>query len=79
MMKSMMIYMFIIIIPYIFGLLIVIVSTFLKSDMSSVYSAYDDVALRLIQLFLLWYATSLYFFLTPTEEVVGVFDRVLSP
>ncbi|OIJ14079.1 hypothetical protein BKP35_07710 [Anaerobacillus arseniciselenatis] len=80
MMKSMTIYMFIIIIPYIFGLLMAsLVSTFVQNDISSIYSAYDDVALRLVQLFLLWYATSLYFHSTATEDVVATFDKVLSP
>lgn len=80
MLKSMALYMFIIIVPYIFGLLMAaLVSKITGTDMAMVYSSAQDVALRLIQLFLLWYASSLYFFSTPTKDVVGVFDRVLSP
>ncbi|WNF36700.1 hypothetical protein RJD24_20145 [Bacillaceae bacterium IKA-2] len=80
MMKSMALYMFIIIVPYIFGLLMAtLVSKVTGSDMAMVYGSYQEVALRLIQLFLLWYASSLYFFSTSTVDVVGVFDRVLSP
>ncbi|MBB5174309.1 hypothetical protein [Texcoconibacillus texcoconensis] len=80
MMKSMVAYLIIIIVPYMFGLLMAtVVSTVSGTDMSMVYGSYQDVGLRLVQLFLLWYATSLFFFSTPTEEIVGVFDRVLTP
>lgn len=80
MIKSMALYMFIIIVPYIFGLLMAtLVSKVTGTDMAMVYSSSQDVGLRLIQLFLLWYASSLYFFSTPTEDVVGAFDRVFSP
>lgn len=80
MIKSMIAYLIIIIVPYMFGLLMAaIVSAVSGTDMSMVYGSYQDVALRLVQLFLLWYATSLFFFSTPTEEIVGVFDRVFTP
>lgn len=80
MMKSMVAYLIIIIVPYIFGLLMAaFVSTVSGTDLSMVYGSYQDVALRIVQLFLLWYSTSLFFFSTPTEEIVGVFDRVFSP
>ncbi|SER93951.1 hypothetical protein [Salisediminibacterium halotolerans] len=80
MMKSMTAYLIIIIIPYTFGLLMAwAVSHVYGSELALVYGTYEDVALRLLQLFLLWYATSLFFFSSPTEELVGVFDRALTP
>ena len=80
MFKSMTAYLIIILFPYLFGLgMAAIVSSFSSTDFSMVYGSFDDVTLRLVQLFLLWYATSLFFFSTGTEEIVGVFDFVLTP
>ena len=80
MMKSMTAYLIIIIIPYTFGLLMAWGVSFVSgTEMSMVYGSFEDVGLRLLQLFLLWYATSLFFFSTPTEELLGVFDRALTP
>ena len=80
MFKSMAAYLIIILFPYLFGLgMAAIVSAFSATDFGMVYGSFEDVTLRLIQLFLLWYATSLFFFSTSTEEIVGVFDFMLTP
>lgn len=77
--KSMAAYIIFILVPYGFGLLIaILVSGISGSDPVVIYS-YQGVTLRMLRLFLLWYATSLYFHSTPTEDVIGVFERLLSP
>lgn len=78
--KSILAYIIIVIIPYIFGLLIaVLVSKITGNDLTTLYSSLEDVALRLFQLFILWYAGIIYLNSTKIESILGLFDKLLSP
>ncbi len=78
--KSIITYTIIIIMPYFFGLLIAIVFYRLTGKyMGAFYSSFEEVALRLLKLFILWYAGSLYLNSTPMQSVIGLFYKLFSP
>ena len=78
--KNILGYIIIIILPYAFGLLMAIgVSKITGQEPMLFYSSLEDVALRLFQLFILWYVGILYFNTTKPENFLGLFDKLLSP
>ena len=67
-------YVIIVIIPYLFGFWID--SLF---SLSSEQIVFHEAFLRLFRLFIIWYVSILYFHTTPTETVVGLLDKLLTP
>jgi energy-coupling factor transporter transmembrane protein EcfT len=78
--KSIIAYMIIIILPYTIGLLmVVLISKITGGDLTTLYNSFDEVALRLFKLFILWYVSLIFFNSTSTEVVLGLFAKLLSP
>lgn len=73
-------YCLVFLIPYLFGLMLnsllyLITDNKLLVDLQGT----DEIFLRLIRLFIIWYISILYFNTTPIQTVAGLLDKVLQP
>lgn len=73
-------YAIIVLIPYLFGILMNAGLYYLTSSAAFVWQqGYQEMLLRLFRLFIIWYASILYFHTTPIETILGLLDRLLFP
>ncbi len=70
----------IVLIPYLFGILMNAGLYYLtRSEAFILQQGYQEMILRLFRLFIIWYASILYFHTTPMETILGLLDRLLFP
>lgn len=78
-MKILMAYAFFIVLPSAFGMFMK--SSFIFTDPAHVFAVQDFGAtgLKVLELFLAWYAWSVYFLTTPIRSMIGLLGRILFP
>lgn len=73
-------YAIIVLIPYLFGILMnSLFYTFSGNEIFALQQGPFEIFLRLFRLFVIWYVSILYFHTTPTETVIGLLDKLLTP
>ncbi|OEF98790.1 hypothetical protein BHF68_03045 [Desulfuribacillus alkaliarsenatis] len=73
-------YSIIVLLPYMFGFFIsTVIFWFSGNEVFAYHQQISDIALRMFQLFLLWYVGSLYFQSTSMKSFIGLLDKLLSP
>lgn len=73
-------YCIIVLIPYLFGILMNISLYYLtKNEAFIIHQGSQEIFSRLFKLFIIWYASILYFHTTPIETVLGLLDKLLFP
>jgi energy-coupling factor transport system permease protein len=78
--KSILAYGFVIVMPYLFGFLINALIHFLADNGGFVdQHSLSKVVLKMFQLFLLWYIGSLYLHTTPLKSAIGMLDKFFTP
>jgi len=73
-------YFIIVVFPFLFGFLIsLLFYQFSGNAMFTYYQQIGDTAIRMFQLFLLWYIGCIYFNTTSMKSFIGLFDKILTP
>lgn len=73
-------YFIIVLFPFLFGYFTTeVIYYFSGNEMFSYSQSGYEVFLRLFRLFIIWFVSILYFHTTPTETVIGLFDKLLAP
>jgi len=73
-------YFIIVVFPFLFGFLISLLFYQISGNaMFTYYQQISDTAIRMFQLFLLWYIGCIYFNTTPMKSFIGLFDKILTP
>jgi energy-coupling factor transport system permease protein len=73
-------YLIIVLIPYFFGILVnALIYLMTKNATLLMQQGWDQIALRLFRLFVIWYVSILYFHTTPMPTILGLLDKLLSP
>lgn len=78
--KNIVAYGIVFLLPYLFGLLLSMLFGFLFSNALYVSDlVIKEALLRMVRIFFVWYIGSLYFFSTPLNSILGMLKKVFSP